>query len=70
MYQNLSEEDKNKKRQYVCERYRNIPQDEKQKLVEYRKNFSKMQKLIRTSWFFHWQCQITACNKKTFLLNA
>ena len=49
MYQNLSEEDKNKKRRYVCERYRNIPQDEKQKLVEYRKNYFKMQKLIRTS---------------------
>ena len=29
---------KKKKQQYGCERYKNLPEDEKQKLVEYRKN--------------------------------
>ena len=47
-YRNLSEGEKNKKLQYGCERYRNLPEDENQKLVEYRKNYSKMQKLIKT----------------------
>ena len=31
-YQNLSEEEKNKKRQYGHERYKNLPEDENQKL--------------------------------------
>ena len=35
-YQNLSEEEKHKKR------YRSLPEDEKQGLVEYRKRYSKM----------------------------
>ena len=30
-YQDLSEEEKNKKRQYGCEWYKNLPEDEKQK---------------------------------------
>ena len=39
-YQNLSEENENKKHYaYACERYRNLPEDEKQRLVEYIKNF-------------------------------
>ena len=41
-YQNLSEEEKHKKRQYGRERYRSLPEDEKQGLVEYRKRYSKM----------------------------
>ena len=35
---------KEKKRRYRREPYRNLPQDEKPRLVEYRKNYSKMQK--------------------------
>ena len=31
-------EEKEKKQQYGCERYKNLSEDEKQKLVEYRKN--------------------------------
>ena len=34
-------EEKEKKRLYVCEQYKNLPEDEKQKLVEYRKNTMK-----------------------------
>ena len=37
-YKILFEEEKNKKRQYGFERYKNFPEDEKQKLVESRKN--------------------------------
>ena len=41
---NLSEEEKNKKHQYDRELYKNLPEDENQSLVEYRKNYSKMRK--------------------------
>ena len=44
-YRNLSEEERNKKRQYGRKRYRNLPEDEKERLVEYRKNYSKIQKI-------------------------
>ena len=40
---------KKKKRHYDCERYRNLPEYEKQRLVEYRKNYSKMQK-VNNNW--------------------
>ena len=36
-YQNLSKEEKDKKQQYGCEWCKNLPEDEKQKCVEYRK---------------------------------
>ena len=36
-YQNLSKEEKDKKRKYDCERCKNLWDDEKQKLLEYRK---------------------------------
>ena len=42
-YQNVSEEEKEKKRQYGCERYKNPLKD------EFRKNVSKMQQK-KTSW--------------------
>ena len=35
---------KNKKQQYGCERYKNLPQDEKQNLVEYSKQYYKIRK--------------------------
>ena len=31
MYQNLSEKEKNKNRQYACEQYRNLSEEEKEK---------------------------------------
>ena len=34
---NRSEEQKNKKHQYDCELYKNLPRDENQRLVEYSK---------------------------------
>ena len=34
-YQNLSKEEKEKKRQYISERYKNFSEDENQMLVEY-----------------------------------
>ena len=37
--QNLSEEEKIKKREYGHERYKNLSEDEKQKLVAYRKRY-------------------------------
>ena len=46
--QNLSEEEKNLK--YGRKRYRNLTEDEKERLVEYRKNYSKIQK-IKTDSF-------------------
>ena len=33
-----------KKGQYSCEWYKNLPEDENQKLVEYRKKYYKMRK--------------------------
>ena len=45
-YQNLSEEEKEKKQQYRRERYKNIPEDGKQKLVEYRRKYFKMRENI------------------------
>ena len=35
---------KKKKQQYGCERYKNLSEDEKQKLVEYRKKYYRMRK--------------------------
>ena len=35
---------KKKKRQYEGEQYKNLPEDEKQKLVEYRKKIYKISK--------------------------
>ena len=43
-YRSLSKKDKEKKWQYACELYKNLPQDEKQKLVEHRKKYYKMRK--------------------------
>ena len=43
-YETLSKEEKEKKGQYGRERYTNLAEDEKQKLVEYRKKYYKMRK--------------------------
>ena len=43
-YQGLFKEDKEKKQQYEHERYKNILEVEKQRLVEYIKKYSKMRK--------------------------
>ena len=40
----LLQKKKNKKREYGCERYKNLSEDEQQKLVEYRKRYYKKQK--------------------------
>ena len=34
-YQNLSEEEKNKKHQYACVRYKNLSEEEKEKEYQY-----------------------------------
>ena len=36
---------KDRKCQYACEGYKNLPENEKQRLVEYRKKYPKMQKM-------------------------
>ena len=45
---------KNNKRKYGRDPYSNVPEDETQRLVEYRKNYFRMQKLIKTSWFLYY----------------
>ena len=37
----LSKEEKEKKKKYVCEQYKNLPEDEKLRLFEHRKNTVK-----------------------------
>ena len=46
-YQNLSNGEKEKKKQYGCERYKNLSEEKKQKLVEYRKEYYRMRKNVR-----------------------
>ena len=43
-YRNLSEEEKNKKREYGKNRYRNMSEEKKQRLKEYQKNYRKAKK--------------------------
>ena len=40
----LSKEEKEKMRQYGCECYKNLSEDEKQKLFEFRKKYYRMRK--------------------------
>ena len=44
-YQNLFEEEKNKKRNYGRKGYKNPPEHEKQRLIKYRKNIIKYGKI-------------------------
>ena len=41
-YQNLSEEEKDKKHQYACEQYRNLSEEEKEKSINMVANNIKM----------------------------
>ena len=41
---NLSEEEKNKKRDYEKNRYHNMPEEKKQRLKEYQKNYREAKK--------------------------
>ena len=43
-YRNLSEEEKNKKREYGKNRYRNMSEEKKQRLKEYQKNYHEAKK--------------------------
>ena len=43
-YRSLSEEEKNKKREYGKNRYRNMSGEKKQRLKEYQKNYSHSKK--------------------------
>ena len=47
---NLSRREKHKQHQYDCERNRNLPEDEKQRLFEYIKSYSKIQKKEKKNW--------------------
>ena len=53
MDQNISEEKKTKSENMLGNDVETL-EDEKQILIEYRKKYSKMQKVIKTSWFFYW----------------
>lgn len=48
-FSNPSEAERDKTYQYGCELDRNLSEDKKQSLVEHRKNYSRIQKLIKTS---------------------
>ena len=58
------EEKKNKKEEYVWERYKNLPEDEKQRLAEYRKKYklwkNKTASQIKTDWCF-WLTLLWVC---------
>ena len=43
-YRSLSEEEKNKKREYGKNRYRNMSEEKKQRLKEYQKNYRETEK--------------------------
>ena len=43
-YRNVSEEEKNKKREYGRNRYRNMSEEKKQRLKEYQKNYREAKK--------------------------
>ena len=43
-YRNLSEEEKNKKREYGKNRYHNMSEEKKQRLKEYQKNYREAKK--------------------------
>ena len=43
-YRNLSQEEKNKKREYGKNGYRNMSEENKQRLKEYQKNYRKARK--------------------------
>ena len=43
-YRNLSEEDKNKKKEYGKNRYHNMSEEKKQKLKEYQKKYREAKK--------------------------
>ena len=45
LVKDLSEEVNNKNQQYGCEQYKNLPEDEKQNLVDYRKNIIKYENI-------------------------
>ena len=44
-YRNLSEEDKNKKKEYGKDRYHNMSEEKNQKLKEYQKNYCEAKKV-------------------------
>ena len=44
-YQIYLKKKKKKKQQYGCENYKNLSEDEKQKLVEYRKKYYRIRKM-------------------------
>ena len=44
-YRKLSEENKNKKREYGRNRYHNMSEEKKQRLKEYQKNYRETKKL-------------------------
>ena len=43
-YENLLEEDKNKKKEYGKNRYHNMSEEKKERLKEYQKNYRKAKK--------------------------
>ena len=51
MYQDLSKEEKEQKRQYVSKRYKNLPRYSKQTLVKYRRKSFEYNFLKSYQWF-------------------
>ena len=68
-YRNLSEEEKNKKREYGKNRYHNMPEEKKQRLKEYQKNYpeaKKAQYIIIIKQFFNCDIIINKTMKQLF----
>ena len=62
-HQNLSEEEKAKKRQYNRQRIKNLSEEEKKKKVEYMKNYYLAHKKYLLSLFFHfWGAEAISFN--------
>ena len=57
---------KKQKRQYGCKRYKDLPEDEKQKLGEYRKKSYK----IRKKTFYHDFKKVFSFRKSTIILKS
>ena len=52
-YQYLSNKEKQKKQQYGCDLYENLSEDEKEKLVEYRKKIIEREKIPNYNYKKH-----------------
>ena len=58
-YQNLYKEEKEKKQKYGCDCFKNLLEDQKQKIVDYRKKYYRMRKFFYYNYFFKYRLKFT-----------